>query len=44
MTNTSNQTYKDLSIPYFREVFNDIDEVLTSMGIPYYLIGVSAVP
>ncbi len=43
MTNTSNQTYKELAIPYFREVFDDIDEVLTSLGIPYYLIGVSAV-
>jgi predicted nucleotidyltransferase len=43
MTNTSNQTYKELAIPYFREVFDEIDEVLTKSGIPYYLVGVSAV-
>ncbi len=43
MTNTSNQTYKELAIPYFREVFDEIDEVLSELGIPYYLVGVSAV-
>ncbi|HMR87868.1 MAG TPA: hypothetical protein PKD51_06925 [Saprospiraceae bacterium] len=43
MKNTSNQTYKELAIPFFKEVFDDIDEVLTSKNIPYYLIGVSAV-
>lgn len=43
MKNTSNQTYKELAIPFFKEVFDDIDEVLTSMNIPFYLIGVSAV-
>lgn len=39
----SNQTYKELAIPYFNEVFEIIDNVLTKMGIPYYLIGVSAI-
>ena len=38
-----NQTYKELSIPYFKEVFNIIDEVLTQRGIPYYLVGASAI-
>jgi predicted nucleotidyltransferase len=42
MTNTSNLTYKELATPYFREVFDCIDEVMTQMHIPYYLIGVSA--
>jgi predicted nucleotidyltransferase len=39
----SNQTYKELSIPYFRQVFEIIDEVLQRLKIPYYLIGVSAI-
>lgn len=39
----SNQTYKELAIPYFKEVFEIIDEVLTRRKIPYYLIGVSAI-
>jgi predicted nucleotidyltransferase len=38
-----NQTYKELAIPYFKEVFNIIDEVLTKRNIPYYLVGVSAI-
>lgn len=38
-----NQTYKELAIPYFKEVFEIIDEVLTKREIPYYLIGVSAI-
>lgn len=42
MTSTS-KTYKDLGIPYFKEVFNRIDHVLKKHQIPYYLIGVSAV-
>lgn len=41
--NTSNQTYKDLAIPYFAEVFNHIDEVLKALQIPYYLIGVNSI-
>jgi predicted nucleotidyltransferase len=43
MINTSNQTYKELAIPYFNEVFLIIDEVLAQNKIPYYLVGVSAV-
>jgi hypothetical protein len=39
----SNQTYKELAIPYFKESFDCIDEVMRSMQIPYYLIGVSAI-
>ncbi len=38
-----NQTYKELSIRYFKEVFTIIDEVLTKREIPYYLVGVSAI-
>ncbi len=38
-----NQTYKENAIPYFKEVFNIIDEVLTKRNIPYYLVGVSAI-
>jgi predicted nucleotidyltransferase len=38
-----NQTYKELAIPYFKEVFNIVDEVLTKRCIPYYLVGVSAI-
>ncbi len=40
--NSSNQTYKELSIPYFNEVFDIIDEIMNDHNIPYYLIGVSA--
>lgn len=40
---TSNQTYKDLAIPYFKESFDCIDEVMQELQIPYYLIGVSAI-
>tara|TARA_R110000744_G_scaffold56588_1_gene119330 strand:- start:3897 stop:4745 length:849 start_codon:yes stop_codon:yes gene_type:complete len=39
----SNQTYKELAIPYFKEVFDIIDDVLLKLNIPYYLIGASAV-
>lgn len=41
--NESNQTYKELSIPYFKEVFDCIDEVMKKLKIPYYLIGASAI-
>lgn len=41
--NTSSQTYKELAIPYFKEVFDCIDEVMINHKIPYYLIGVSAI-
>jgi predicted nucleotidyltransferase len=40
---TSNQTYKELAIPYFKESFDCIDEVMRELNIPYYLIGVSAI-
>ncbi len=43
MSNTSNQTYKELAIPYFNEAFLKVNEVLTTLGIPYYLVGVSAI-
>lgn len=39
----SNRNYKELAIPFFREVFELIDDVLKNRGIPYYLIGVSAI-
>ena len=42
MTPTSGKTYKELSIPYFNEVFLIMDEVLSKLGITYYLIGVNA--
>lgn len=41
--NTSNQSYKELAIPYFKEVFEIIDEVMQKHQIPYYLIGVNAI-
>ncbi len=41
--NTSGQTYKELAIPYFKETFDCIDEVMQELKIPYYLIGVSAI-
>jgi predicted nucleotidyltransferase len=40
---TSNQSYKELAIPYFREVFECIDRIMIGHGIPYYLIGVNAI-
>lgn len=40
---TSNQTYKELAIPYFKESFDCIDDVMRQLNIPYYLIGVSAI-
>ncbi|APY10428.1 hypothetical protein BWZ22_03860 [Seonamhaeicola sp. S2-3] len=39
----SNQTYKQLSIPYFKEVFDCIDKVMVKLNVPYYLIGASAI-
>lgn len=39
----SNQTYKELAIPYFKEVFDCIDEVMIKLKVPYYLIGASAI-
>ena len=43
MTNSSKTTYKKLAIPHFKEVFEIVDEVLTEHGVPYYLIGASAI-
>lgn len=40
---TSNQTYKELAIPFFREVLDCIDEIMINQKIPYYLIGVNAI-
>lgn len=40
---TSNQSYKKLAIPYFKEVFEIIDEIMRKHEIPYYLIGVNAI-
>lgn len=41
--NISNQTYKELAIPYFKETFDCIDEVMKEFEIQYYLIGASAI-
>jgi predicted nucleotidyltransferase len=40
---TLNQSYKELAIPYFREVFEIINETMMKHSVPYYLIGVSAI-
>jgi len=40
---TSNHSYKELAIPYFKEVFEIIDKIMQKHQIPYYLIGVSAI-
>ena len=42
MSDISNQTYRDLAIPYFIDVFRIVDEVLKANDAPYYLIGVTA--
>jgi predicted nucleotidyltransferase len=42
MTNISKQTYRELSFPYFREVFLILDKVCRDLGIGYYLIGAQA--
>ena len=42
MKNTLNQSYKELAIPYFAEVFDVIDQIMKDHQTPYYLIGVSA--
>ena len=43
MMSTSNLSYKELAIPYFKEVFDCIDEIMIKHKTPYYLIGVSAI-
>lgn len=40
---TLNQSYKELAIPFFKETFDIIDNIMTQHKIPYYLIGVSAI-
>ncbi len=40
---TLNQSYKELAIPFFKEVFDIIDEIMFKHCVPYYLIGVSAI-
>lgn len=40
---TLNQTYKELGTPYFKDVFELIDQVMKEHQLPYYLIGVSAI-
>ena len=40
---TSSQTYKDLAIPHFKEVFDVVDRVMHKLGMPYYLIGATAI-
>jgi hypothetical protein len=40
---TSSQTYKELAIPYFKETFDCMDEIMQELKIPYYLIGASAI-
>ena len=40
---TSNLSFRDLEIPHFKNVLEIIDQVLTSFGISYYLIGVNAI-
>jgi hypothetical protein len=40
---TLNHSYKELAIPYFKEVFDIIDEIMIKHSVPYYLIGVSAI-
>jgi len=40
---TSNQTYKELAIPFFKETFDCIDQIMQDHKLPYYLIGVSAI-
>lgn len=39
----SNQSYKELGIPYFKEVFDCIDEVMKTLDVRYCLIGVNAI-
>ncbi|HZJ79725.1 MAG TPA: nucleotidyl transferase AbiEii/AbiGii toxin family protein [Dysgonamonadaceae bacterium] len=41
--NTSNQTYKELSTPYFKETFDCIDEIMNLHKTPFYLIGANAI-
>jgi predicted nucleotidyltransferase len=39
----SSQSYKELGIPYFKEVFDLLDKTFKARGIPYYLLGATAI-
>lgn len=39
---SSGKTYKELAIPYFKEVFDVIDSIMRKNSTPFYLIGVNA--
>lgn len=41
--NDTSQSYKNLGFPYFKEVFDLLDETLKSKEIPYYLLGATAI-
>lgn len=41
--NSSSQTYKDLALPFFKETFDCIDEIMKKINIPFYLIGANAI-
>ena len=43
MTNSLENSYRALAIPYFLEVFQIIEAVMQQHGFPYYLIGVNAI-
>jgi predicted nucleotidyltransferase len=43
MKNTSIKSFRALGLPYFREVFSLIDEVMIKHQTPYYLIGATAI-
>jgi predicted nucleotidyltransferase len=42
MKDTSKKTYRELSWPYYREVFLVLDFLFNEFGIEYYLIGAQA--
>lgn len=42
MKNSSQKTFKELSLPYFKEVFELIDKICSQYGIQFYLIGAQA--
>lgn len=39
----SNLSYKELAIPYFKEVFEVVDQTMIAHQIAYYLIGVNSI-
>lgn len=42
MSNTSGQTYRELSFPYYKDAFFIIDKICGDLGVEYYLIGAQA--